>query len=562
MGNYNGSNVFNNASGATIRKSSGKGVSAFNTWTTNINGGAVSLLSGTLQSQSDLNINADVAVSGAGTLQLSGQSTLKSVLTSASHVLLEGNLACLQPKTGAAPAHYAGSGVLDWTGGTISGTLALDAQTKVNLSGTNLKVLGDHGIINNSGTVSRLGTGILRGNGTSTFNNLKGGLFDVVSDGAVFGNYNGSNVFNNALGATLRKSGGTGITVLDSWTYNDSGAILANAGLATKSGAAIEFHSDLNVNGGTFGGTRSLRFNGSNLNFAGAITIDSVLFDFASGTMAGTGAVSTDGAGLGVLGWTGGTIKQLTLAKAANFAITGSNMKEISDHGVITNNGNTVWAGGVIRGDGTSTWNNAAGSTFLDASKSSFTDLNGGNLFKNAGTFNTGLSVGKTTMSWDFTQTSTGILGVDLNGLSATAFDLFNIGGKATLAGMVSVTRPANFLPAIGSNFKFLTCGSRVGQFATLTGGDIDATRKLQLVHNANDVTLSVVSKTASSARPVAAAPIAAKTPEPTPTDVPAPVVTEMPAPVQTPEPAPREVPVPTKVPAPIPPSSPSGGVG
>ncbi len=530
--NYGGNNSFNNVAGAIFEKTGAKGITALDSWTFNAIGGQFLVSQGTLHSTGNLNFNADTVVTGAGTLQLSGVTTQAGVLSSSTHIILDGTLTC----TKSSPAcKYMGTGLFDWTKGTIGGTLSFASGTKVNLSGTDLKDIGSAGIINNQGTFTWSGTGTLRGVGTSTFNNQSGGVFNVAADGDLLTNFGGGNAFNNLAGATFAKTGGTKVSLVNGWTFNQSGSVLANAGVATTSGCALEFDSQLNLLGtDTIGGPRFTRFNGGALNIPGTPTIANTTFEIFAGTVAGAGSVATTGTG--VLKWTNGTVHQLTTAKNAVLTIAGTAQRDIDSKGVLTNNGVATWSGGNIRGLGTSSIVNNAGATFTDVSKASLISFGGGNLFKNAGTFKTGTPlVGKTTMDWGFTQLGTGILSVDVTSAAATGFDLYSV-GPATLAGTLQIVRPANFLPALNSTFKFLTDGTRSGTFATVQNTAIDSTRQFQVVYNPADVTLKVVAKSASPRQDgdSALAPTATpeETPVPTPTEepVPTPVPTQVPS--------------------------------
>ena len=482
---YYGGNTFNNQSGATFAKMAGAGTSTLASWTFNGNGGSFDVTTGTLQSKIAFNMTTNTSVSGAGTLQLSGASSLSGVLTSASHVIMDGTLSC----TKNTPAcHYAGAGLFDWTRGTIGGTLTFDAGTKSNLSGTDNKLIDNASVINNAGTMTWLGGGALQGYQNATFNNLKDGVFNIADDGSVLVDYYGGNTFNNQSGATFAKTGGVKVSNVGAWTFNNSGSLLSNVGLDKATGCALEFNAVLNMNGGTVGGARFTRFKGSALTIAGIPTIANTTFEIFAGTVAGTGSVATSGTG--VLKWTNGTIKQLTTSKGAILSIAGADQRMVE--GTLTNNGTATWSGGNIQGYQNSSVVNNAGATFIDVSKASFVDYYGGNLFKNAGTFKTGASVGKTAMSWGFTQLSTGTLAVDVTSTAATGFDLYSVGGAATLAGTLQIVRPSTYLPPVGSTFKFLTGGTRTGQFATVQNATIDSARQFQVLYNAQDVTLQV----------------------------------------------------------------------
>src|SRR6185436_6228760 len=158
-----------------------------------------------------------------------------------------------------------------------------------------------------------------------TFNNNSGGLFDLQGDGAVFDIRFGNGPFMNNAGATLRKSGGTGVSSFNVALTNagvvdvESGSFdLAGDGSSTgninvASSATFLFDSDFTLNSGTtltgsgtfqLNGGVTLTINGTinspqkfilaggTLSIAGSNTFtipNGITFTFNSGTVTGTG---------------------------------------------------------------------------------------------------------------------------------------------------------------------------------------------------------------------------------------------------------------------------------
>lgn len=78
-----------------------------------------------------------------------------------------------------------------------------------------------------------------------------------------------------------------------------------------------------------------------------------------------------------------------------------------------------------------------------------------------------GASPGLLTITGSYTQTTNGLLDIELTGLTpGSGFDRLVVGGTASLAGTVNVTLNNGFYPPTSANFSFLTCGSRVGTFS------------------------------------------------------------------------------------------------
>jgi hypothetical protein len=91
--------------------------------------------------------------------------------------------------------------------------------------------------------------------------------------------------------------------------------------------------------------------------------------------------------------------------------------------------------------------------------------------FANAGTLIIGGAgtVGALSVSGNYTQTSSGVLDIDLGGPTAgTQYDRLKIGGTATLAGTLNAGVINGYVPATGTVFTIMTYASASGNFGTL----------------------------------------------------------------------------------------------
>src|ERR1035441_3099045 len=127
--------------------------------------------------------------------------------------------------------------IMDWTGGSISGSLSVATNAVLNISGGADKYLD--GPLTNAGSVVWSGSGqLLVLYQPSSFYygaiyNLAGGLFDIQTDARLY-YASGNEVFDNA--GTLRKSAGGGTTQFYP-QLNNTGLLEADAGtLAIESG--------------------------------------------------------------------------------------------------------------------------------------------------------------------------------------------------------------------------------------------------------------------------------------------------------------------------------------
>jgi hypothetical protein len=93
----------------------------------------------------------------------------------------------------------------------------------------------------------------------------------------------------------------------------------------------------------------------------------------------------------------------------------------------------------------------------------------------NGGQLSPGASPGTLLITGNYTQLSSGVLNIELGGLIAgSQYDRMIVGGTASLAGTLHVTRLNGFQPAAGNRFQAMAFASRSGNFAQLTGSTID----------------------------------------------------------------------------------------
>ena len=334
---------------------------------------------------------------------------------------------------GASLSFSAASGsdnVFNWSGGRLNvATTGINATGTLNISGDGLKDIGVGDTINNAGTATFNGAGYLRGLGNCVFNNMARASFIAKNNGNLFSNYNGNNVFNNAAGATFKKQDDINdpgsVSTLNTWTFNNSGAIVSNTGVLNFNNEATNFAA-----GSTISGSGHTQLSNTAFTFTGTTTLQNTTFDMTSGFLTGTGTLASSGSSS--FNWTGGTISRLTISAGTQFNLSGTALKDINSSGVINNSGHATLSGtGALRGLGTSTWNNLSGATFTVASDASFGNYNGDNTFNNlaGATFEKTAGVDATPSSceWAFnnngtTRVSQGVLALNDGGLDAGTF--------------------------------------------------------------------------------------------------------------------------------------------
>ena len=235
-----------------------------------------------------------------------------------------------------------------------------------------------------------------------------------LNDGAVLTN-NSAGLFNAQNNATIAASSGTG-SFVNAGTFRKSSSTgttsFGTAVTLTNTGTVDVQSGTLNLLAGTSGGSMSLS-TGTTLDFSGGFTLTS------ASSITGWGSIVFSGGTTQI----GGSLTATSATISSGAAISGS----ATITAAVTNNG-TIHVGGP----------GAAGTL---------------------------------TIAGNFTQSSTGVLNMEIGGLTAgSQYDRLAISGTATLGGTLNVTLINGFTPASGNSFQLITYMSRSGTFATFTG--------------------------------------------------------------------------------------------
>jgi hypothetical protein len=118
-----------------------------------------------------------------------------------------------------------------------------------------------------------------------------------------------------------------------------------------------------------------------------------------------------------------------------------------------------------------------------------------GNITNDGGVISPGASsgtVGNLTIDGNYTQTSTGVLNIEVNGTTpGTQYDQLIVTGTATLAGRLNVA--AGFTPAVGNSFNILQAGNVVGDFQATALPTLSGGVALTKTTNAANITLDTI---------------------------------------------------------------------
>jgi T5SS/PEP-CTERM-associated repeat protein len=209
---------------------------------------------------------------------------------------------------------------------------------------------------------------------------------------------------------------------------------------------------------------------GADSNTSGTLNVTAGTFS-VTGTAAGSDLL-LGYSGAGTINVTGGA--DVAVAGNTDLAIFGSSVGNIS----VTGSGSSWTSSGrvsILKGSGTITV--AEGGTF-SASTLSLGFINTNKLTGNGDvtaavtnpcTVAPGAPLGTLHITGSYTQTSSGVLQIELGGTAAgTQYDRLNVSGSVTLAGTLAVTL-SSYTPAQNDLFDILDFTSRTGTFGTVS---------------------------------------------------------------------------------------------
>ena len=223
-------------------------------------------------------------------------------------------------------------GTLNWTGGTISGTVTIPATSTLNISGDAAKPLSG-GVINTGGTTYWTGAGNFNLNNNATFNNT--GDFNVQTDASLVQIGGGTSTFTNQ--GTFTRSGTPGMATVQLGRFSNTGIVDVQTGTlvfftvfnVTSSGAGSSFHTAPCATLAFSGGAPVVE----NLTNDGTLMVN-------SGSSLNVNATLTNLAGMTLTGGTfviGGTLTLPSadgiVTNAAAFVLDGSSAQVLTSSG-------------------------------------------------------------------------------------------------------------------------------------------------------------------------------------------------------------------------------------
>lgn len=489
--------AFDVSPGATLNNT-GNGTGIF-TGTLNVQSGA------TLGFQSGTSvINSGATITCSGTLRVNNGSVTLNVPVNPPYLDFSGGTI-----TGTAPLTV--TGVLTWTGGTMSGTGAtnLSLSSTTSMSGGADKILTGR-TLNNAGNIAWSGGLIWMISGATINNN---GTFDARFSGTMI-NSNGLSFINNNI---FLKSGGSGPTTIGvSFVNNRTVSVLTGTLTLSGGGAA---YGDFDVAQGavvTFGGSNYTLNTGADVTGPGLARQSGTLyimgnprirnFDLGSsggavdgpgnltildsmvwsgGGMLGNGSLSIEAGGVLTKTGSGSIVNARTINVAGTTVFTGTGYMTLAN-GATFNNMGTFDVQVDNNMDGPGVFNNKG--LFVKSRATGSTGNGGGWVFNNFGTVNvlTGtlnLTGGGVSTGGTFNIAAPGTL--KLGGGTHTLDSSTSVTGTGTvnIAGgtvNVNIASPFNYADPIivsGGQANFNTATSAT--LTTFSGGIISGTGTL-----------------------------------------------------------------------------------
>jgi hypothetical protein len=368
---------------------------------------------------------------------------------------------------------------------TVTGNLTNDSSSTVQTQLGGGNTLNVTGTFFNNGTFSLLNSG------------------DVANLGALVNTGNVHVVSGATLNDSLTNSG----TIVIDGTHNVTGSFTNNLGgiININSGGALNVDASggpssnlndgsININHGSLNFTDNGLGNAITISGAGSINLlngglitgsaDETL-DISGAAISGNGSISGFGQIVNSQGGGTTTIQSGGVIDVQNFYVNGTTQVD----GTLISPNVQVAAGGQLTGNGGTIVGNLTNAGILSPG--------------------TGTAPGTLSVNGNVTLTPSSTFVEQIAGLNT--FGQLLVSGSLFLDGTLDIQLLAGYTPSIGSTFLFIDPPAISGAFATINGSTINASEEFEVIYNANNVELCVV----STSNPVCSAPPPPAVPEP-----------------------------------------------
>jgi hypothetical protein len=416
----------------------------------------------------DHTMQAGASISGTGEIRVQGSARLI-----ADDIALAGRVNLVGGQVGS-NGDNGGFQLADgsaWTQGSLFGNLTIPENAALAVSGADgVRSLSQYASLTNRGVLRWEGPGSIQCYGDNRIVNEPGARIDLRADGWPFSIHFVGNILENR--GIIEKSAGDGECEFHNVAIQNSGTFRAATGtMAFTSDISLADGSELQGPGGFILRSGQTSLNGTTTLAAGAAL-----------TLGGTELVGADaGATLagGAVDWTAGKIRN-TVTLTGTVATSGDTLKSLSQNAELKiTNSLTLGDTGGLQFYGGSTLSIQPGAVLEIAGTTPLLNHFTGNTLRNEGTMRLGGAPTRIRLPWNFVQTGTGRLEIDIAGTGAdpAEFDRLEIDGTAKLAGAVAPVPAAGYEPPYGTEFRFLTATGGLGgtRFDSVDGTGLSA---------------------------------------------------------------------------------------
>ncbi len=384
------------------------------------------------------------------------------------------------------------NGGFNWSGGTLAGTGQFNANNGASLTGSATKTLNGPQF---TATSITLGDGLFDvSGGTIDYSTL----FNINSNGTLQlsgGTLNATNPFSNAGTVNLNSNNltfsGPGATVVNTGTFNvasgtslsfSAGGAGTHAGtLNVASGGSLSFTAGTHSfqDGSVLSGAGTISFSGANLGFTGAtsgltiasgssVTLDGQTVSSGGGKIVNQGSLtlSNQALGFGINLDNQGTLTATGTSNIVSGTTTNSGTINLNAGVMDATSGITQTAGSIVLNGGD--LSTTAGSVTLSGGSLSGSGTITGDVSNDGATVAPGASAGLLNIAGNYTQTSRGVLAMEIggNGTAGTDYDALNVTGAVSLNGTLTETVINGFAAAAGDAFHIIDGSNITGDFS------------------------------------------------------------------------------------------------
>lgn len=372
------------------------------------------------------------------------------------------------------------AGTLDVNGFDLFIQGTVNNTGTINLSGNSCMILNQPSTLSGTGTLNMASTTCIFGSGLAFTNQ------STIQGAGTIGDSNPMPIANTGT-IIASQPGNTLIIHPDNTGFTNTGTLIADAGATLDITGLLKNLVKGTLSKGIYNVAGTLDMQGKITTNASDITLSAPgaqIFDAFDGVNALAALAQNSGTLIlqngAALATTNNVSNKgtLTIGTGSSFSAGGSftqKAKIVTVDGTLTAPTNLTVTKGTLQGQGT---------------VAAVVTSNGTVIAGDATT-----KPGVLTISGAYTQNSTGILDVAINGTAiGSQYSQLAVSNGISLNGTLTINRSKKFTPAVGTTFTILTGSVITGKFATVKNLSINSNEHFEIAYNPNNVTLAVAS--------------------------------------------------------------------